>query len=205
MHHRHPMEFTLDEEKSLVARARVGDADARVHLFAYLRPVVQSAAAGALRRTTGRDPSLELTDVMQQLYCHLLVSNVLDKWDPRRGRLRPYVSRDVSWKAPKLVRRDSRMSWSLRLTPIDDLDLLASHASLERQTIARHQLDRVLDKMSPTELELVRRLDVGGERVADVARGSGRSCGAVYQEHHRLRVKARACVRQDELDEGGLT
>lgn len=173
----------------MMMRAAIdGDSAAYRRLLSSLAPALRIVA----RRSCGRiglDDG-EAEDVVQEVL--LAVHLKRQTWDMDR----PIVPWIMAITRNKIIdarrRRGNKQS-----LPIDDLtDILAAEG--DTNSIDRHDLDRLIDKLGARQRDLVRSLSVEGRSVQETAARLDMTEGAVRVALHRAIKTLAALYRGDE-------
>ncbi|MGH8639282.1 MAG: sigma-70 family RNA polymerase sigma factor [Burkholderiales bacterium] len=146
-----------------------------------------------LRRRLARLPQ-DVEDLVQETL--LAVHNQRHTYDAGQP-LTAWVHAIARYKLVDFLRR--RAVRDALNDSLDDVSELTSECDTEA-TEARRDLDRLLERLPPSQRALVVRLKVDGQSVAEVARSSGMSEAAVKVAVHRALRRLSMLIREADED-----
>jgi RNA polymerase sigma-70 factor (ECF subfamily) len=164
----------------------------------YLQLVTRHQAAiyGYLRSIA---PGAPLEDILQEV--NIVLWNRAADFEPGTN-FKAFAFRIAHFKALEALRAAKRREWL-----VFDSDLLESIA--ERQEESRDDdpqaaLRECLGRLADDDRSLLHRRYTARQTVREIARGDGRSEGALQQVFFRLRSQLRACIERRLAMEGGV-
>lgn len=182
---------------ALFTRTLAGDADAERALYVRLLDVIRELAEQTLRRRGFALPVDEIEDLVQDL---VIEAWQVDLWrfDPERGHLEDFLCARVRWRVLDAVRRQARKAEreeAVHLLAADpgtwDTHPEVVRAQAEHEgrllllpTAVKKSL-RKLPHQSQKAWPLLRRHDLEGQPLCDVARGLGVHPSTVTRARHR--------------------
>lgn len=187
-----------ETNQSLISRVKdLGDGAAWAEFLEIYQPVVFRMA----RRRGLQDADAQ--DVMQQVF--LSISRSIEGWVP--GDLKPpfrawltTIARNAITKALSRRPRDAATD----STPM--VDLLEAQPDLEETTAeilaeARKELvhwaaEQIRTEFSEATWKMFWQTAIEGVPIADVAKSTGRSAGAIYVARHRVMARLKEKVRE---------
>jgi RNA polymerase sigma-70 factor (ECF subfamily) len=176
-----------DELRAAFAAGLAGHTDAYRNCLQQLSGHLRAY----LRRRLPQLPA-DVEDLVQETL--IAIHNQRHTYDPAQP-LTPWVHAIARYKLVDFLRRRS-----LRDALHDSLDDVTelAQASETEAADARRDLDRLLERLPPTQRTLVLRLKVDGASLAEVARVSGMTETAVKVAVHRALKKLAAFIRDGD-------
>lgn len=153
-----------DPINSLITRIAAGDASAMAPLYETTAPMVRAVAERVLRNGHLAE------EVTQEVFTAVWLA--ADRFDPRRGRGRSWITTIAHRRAVDCVRRESRHNRGPFVHSTDEGSdsVVDEYERAERRTVVRSALTRLTPKQrqaiglayfgSLTQEEIARRLDV---------------------------------------------
>lgn len=179
-----------------------GEAGALDDLVTRIDPVIRVRVTRVLlyrRPHAGRDVSQEVDDLSQEILLRLFrnEARVLRAWDPDRGlSLLNFVGLIAERETSACLQSGRRSPWSDESLAPERLDAEVSRAPSAEQEVEASELladllDQLRQRLSPTGLELFRRLFVEEQEVSQVCSDLSMKPNAVHAWRSRLRRTVR--------------
>jgi RNA polymerase sigma-70 factor (ECF subfamily) len=181
------MQPTEEEWARMMHAAISGDAAAYRRFLEAVTPALRALAQKNLARSSAGNSEVE--DIVQEAL--LAIHLKRHTWDPHRP-IRPWIIAIARNKFIDALRRRGRRAEDF----VGDIDEVP-YADTGIDSLERHELGRMLQKLNDRQREIVRSLSIEGATVEETARRLDMKEGTVRVTLHRALAVLAALYRKD--------